>query len=68
MVPRNTVRPGSFEDDTDPGDDPNEHVKMQIPVLEGDDDPLLAPLSIDIIKVRFFTFYIQYINYKFYIL
>ncbi|KAG2351963.1 hypothetical protein BDR07DRAFT_1385042 [Suillus spraguei] len=36
--------------DTDPGDDPNECMKMQIPVLKGDDDPLLAPLSIDIIK------------------
>ncbi|KAG1903192.1 uncharacterized protein F5891DRAFT_978216 [Suillus fuscotomentosus] len=52
VVPRNTIHPGSFEfeDNTDPGDDLNECMKMQIPVLEGDDDPLLAPLSINIIK------------------
>ncbi|KAG1883274.1 hypothetical protein F4604DRAFT_1677622 [Suillus subluteus] len=50
VVPRNTVRPGGFKDEhEDLEDDVNQHSTTKAPVLE-DNDLLLAPLSIDIIK------------------
>ncbi|KAG1854927.1 hypothetical protein DFJ58DRAFT_841226 [Suillus subalutaceus] len=50
VVPRNTVHPGGFEDEhEDLEDDANQCSTTKAPVLE-DNDPLLAPLSIDIIK------------------